>query len=300
MGVSIRGFFNDGAAALTIPGTEAETRLTPNRGLHVNLRSQNGVEFGTNANPIFTKTASLFAVGGLDLDAFNAGVQNFAATGGVFNDGLAAVPSGDEAEARITAFRALHHNLRDSSGNELLTQKVSALSIPVVVASDQSPIKHQGDFANGVTDAGNPVKVGGLAKTAIPVKVADGQRVNGVFDAAGRQITTYADRSTVVRGLPVNLTTTTETTILAAAGAGIFQDITRLVIANSGSAQSSFSIRDTTGGTVQLAFTLDKNTSIDLIFDGYPMQQTTANSNWTAQLGAAGTCVVTAFGVQKF
>lgn len=44
-----------------------------------------------------------------------------------------------------------------------------------------------GDVASGVADSGNPVKVGGLAKTGLPTAVADGQRVAGLMDLYGRR-----------------------------------------------------------------------------------------------------------------
>lgn len=53
---------------------------------------------------------------------------------------MTALISGKQATTRLTAYRALHTNLRDSSGNELLGSKVSASSIPTVLASDQAAI----------------------------------------------------------------------------------------------------------------------------------------------------------------
>lgn len=53
-----------------------------------------------------------------DKTAFTYGTSMFVPVGGVYNDTAASVPSGDQAAARITQFRAVHVNLRDSSGNE--------------------------------------------------------------------------------------------------------------------------------------------------------------------------------------
>jgi hypothetical protein len=52
---------------------------------------------------------------------FTAGSTDIANVGGVFNDGLAAVTSGNAAAPRITSFRGLHVNMRDNNGNEIAT-----------------------------------------------------------------------------------------------------------------------------------------------------------------------------------
>jgi len=43
----------------------------------------------------------------------------------------------------------------------------------------------QGNVPNGATDAGNPVKIGGVASTAVPTAVTIGQRVNAWFSTNG-------------------------------------------------------------------------------------------------------------------
>lgn len=56
-----------------------------------------------------------------DNSAFTAGTTVESNMGGVFNDGLTAVTSGNGAAARITPNRALHVNLRNNSGTEIGT-----------------------------------------------------------------------------------------------------------------------------------------------------------------------------------
>lgn len=56
-----------------------------------------------------------------DNSAFSAGSTAISNTGGVFDDGLAAVTSGNGAAARITANRGLHVNIRNASGTEIGT-----------------------------------------------------------------------------------------------------------------------------------------------------------------------------------
>jgi hypothetical protein len=149
------GVFNDGLAAVA-SGNAAAPRITAQRGVHVNLRNNSGTETGTATAPLRvdptgtttqpvsgTVTANAgtgsFTVGQAtgtnlhmvcdsgctagslftDNTAFTAGTTSESNIGGVFNDGLAAVTSGNAAAARITGSRALHTNLRNNSGTEL-------------------------------------------------------------------------------------------------------------------------------------------------------------------------------------
>lgn len=79
-------------------------------------------------------------VGVADKTAFTYGTSIDQPIGGVFQDTSPALTAGQSGVARLTANRAFHMNLRDSSGNELLGQKVMAASVPVVFASDQSAL----------------------------------------------------------------------------------------------------------------------------------------------------------------
>ena len=55
-----------------------------------------------------------------------------------------------------------------------------------VYATAIVPMK--GDVAAGVTDSGNPVKVGGYGSNAAPTAVSNGQRVNAWFSQKGQQV----------------------------------------------------------------------------------------------------------------
>lgn len=50
-----------------------------------------------------------------------------------------------------------------------------------------------GDTANGATDAGNPVKIGGKANSAAPTPVTSGQRVDAWRDLFGRAVVSDLD-----------------------------------------------------------------------------------------------------------
>jgi hypothetical protein len=85
-------------------------------------------------------TGGSLTLGSADKTAFTYGTTDQLTIGGVYQDGSATLTSGQSGAVRLTQYRAVPTNLRDSSGNELLGQKAMAASIPVVVASDQANI----------------------------------------------------------------------------------------------------------------------------------------------------------------
>lgn len=77
------------------------------------------------------------SLGSADKTTFTYGTTTQLTIGGVYQDTTPTITSGQQGALRLTSYRGLHSNLRDSSGNELLGQKAMAASVPVVVASNQ-------------------------------------------------------------------------------------------------------------------------------------------------------------------
>lgn len=88
----------------------------------------------------FTGSITIGSIGVTDKSSFTYGGSLEQPVGGVFNDTGATLTSGTTGALRLTSARGLHTNLRDANGNQLLGQALSAASLPVVLASDQSPI----------------------------------------------------------------------------------------------------------------------------------------------------------------
>src|SRR6516165_6876511 len=148
-----------------------------------------------------------------------------------------------------------------------------------------------GDIAAGSADSGNPAKIGGVARTANPTAVANGQRVNASFDKLGKQVVIGALRET--KGdQKTSITTTTETTVVTAGGAGVFNDIYGIVVTNKSATTVFVDFRDSTGGAVvtTLAAPANDTRGLTLTVDS-AITQTTAANNWTAQLSSATTSV---------
>jgi hypothetical protein len=125
---NISAVFNDSIPALT-SGNAGAVRATSDRMLYVNigklggaaLSGANVVDGGNTAFRVNCVVGCSASAGFTDNSAFSAGAMAESNIGGVYNDSLAGVTSGNAAAARITANRALHVNLRNASGNEVGT-----------------------------------------------------------------------------------------------------------------------------------------------------------------------------------
>lgn len=58
----------------------------------------------------------------------------------------------------------------------------------IITGSGASASQVQGNIAAGVADAGNPVKIGGLASIGVPIARNNGERVDAWFDYRGAQV----------------------------------------------------------------------------------------------------------------
>ena len=157
-------------------------------------------------------------------------------------------------------------------------------------ASDSVAAVSSGDVAHDAADSGNPISVGGIARTAWASVSAALDRVKATFDLQGRQIV----RANAPRGLrtknAITLTSTTETALLAAA-ASTFHDLTKLWISNTSATGQRVAFRDTTGGQVIFPWYVPAGQSVGFTDSNDPIEQTSVNTNWTAQLSAAVTDV---------
>lgn len=145
-----------------------------------------------------------------------------------------------------------------------------------------------GSAAHDSASPGVPIMVAARANNANPTAVAAGDVTYLNADLAGRLLTTKSDRALVVRSATLTVTNTTETSILSAGAAGVFHDVTSLVITNGSSVGSIASIRDVSAGTVQFTCWVPALGGIVMNFDP-PLNQTTAASAWTIQMGTTAT-----------
>lgn len=185
-----------------------------------------------------------------------------------------------------------------------VTQPVSIASVPSHAVTNAGTFAVQaacaGDVASGSSDSGNPIKVGGLAKTSNPTAVTDGQRVNALFDKLGKQVAVGAIRD--LKGVTQTSVsnTTAETTIITAV-ASTFMDLYGLILANTGATTTKVTIKDATAGTTRAIIevpTLETRGFMLSVDSAVP--QAVVNNNWTVTCASATTALeVTAFWVKN-
>jgi len=132
---------------------------------------------------------------------------------------------------------------------------------------------------------GSVSQIGVGAETTLPALHAAGDAVRALADLHGRLITCPYNFRADINHNHITLTTTTETTLIAAGGAGIFFDLIHLQIAQiGGGAPCTCDIRDATTGTIRYSFRTTPDISYSATFT-VPLTQSSGNNNWTAQLG---------------
>lgn len=157
-----------------------------------------------------------------------------------------------------------------------------------------------GTAAHDAAVSGNPLLQGAEARTTNPTAVGNGDAVRIMADDLGRQVVVpHAVRDRTTHNT-ITLTSTTETTLIAAGGAGVFRDLVLLTLTNTSATAVRVDIRDSTAGTVRLSMFLAADGGGAVIPFPVPLNQATANNNWTAQLSAAVTDVrITAQAVEN-
>lgn len=146
--------------------------------------------------------------------------------------------------------------------------------------------------ATAATAPANAVQVGGAAMTTLPTAVTAGQLSEIAVDKFGRVVTLASSTRDNVAGSGVTtITSTTETTIIAAGAAGVFNDVHMILVSNTSATDVRVDIRDSTAGTIQFTFWAKGGTNTVGFSSTVPWPQTTAANNWTAQLSAAVTDV---------
>ena len=211
--------------------------------------------------------------------------------------------NGVSAPASTTRLTIGHFRLVDIGINKVQisgieqTGTTSAVSVMSTLGS-QLNAQVTGAAALGSTATGNPVFTAGVSATAIQTARTAGQVVTPAMDKIGRTIPANEQiRDLTIMSPMVTLTTTTETTIVAAV-ASIFNDMRAAVITNSSATGTLVSFRTTTGGSIVFNVFVPATTTLTVSIP-VAARQATVNTNWTAQLGTAVTSVfITPFVIQ--
>lgn len=161
--------------------------------------------------------------------------------------------------------------IQDGGGSITVDGSVSVSGTPQVIGS----VVHDG------ADADAPVKIGGRARTSERTAVANDDRVDAVFDVAGKQIVLpYANPENFVSGaITTAMTSTTSTSLLAAPGSGLRNYITTIIVSNSHATQGTdVIIQDGSGGTTLMTIPADSVYGGAVISLPTPLRQPTSNT----------------------
>jgi len=133
------------------------------------------------------------------------------------------------------------------------------------------------------------------AVSTLPATTTVGQTVGALSDQTGRMVVIGALRTQKQRQ-KTNITTTTETAISAAPGAGKWLDCYGIICTNSSATATIVDFRDSTGGNIQatLAIPAGDTRGFTMPIDAAIMA-TGTNTNWTAQPRTAVSSVEVTF-----
>ena len=209
------------------------------------------------------------------INATNSTGTGIAAAGlvGQFDDvSPTAITENQFGNVRMSANRNLYGTIRDAAGNERGVNVTAGNALVVDGSASTQPVSGTvsitanssvnlaqvaggttinsgvtgalatgGDTAAAATDAGNPVKVGGIAKSSEPTAVTTGQRANFYTDLVGKQvIIPYANPENFVNGTTAAITDTTSTSVIASAGGSLRNYITSILVTNSHATVGTF------------------------------------------------------------
>ena len=129
------------------------------------------------------------------------------------------------------------------------------------------------------------------SRTSVAPTVASGTPVPAIGDKVGRQVMALQQFRENIRVAPqITVTTTSETTLIAAGGAGVYNDISLIACLNTSATPVRVDIRDVTAGTVLFSIYLPAG-DMRGYMDPVLIPQTSANNNWTIQLASGVTSV---------
>ena len=163
----------------------------------------------------------------------------------------------------------------------LLVNQVSGSVFSTTVTNDAAALLVQ--QVSGSTDS---TEVSGIARQTNPTAVADAAVVKASFDDLGRQVVTPYQVRDLVSTAYLATSTGIETTLLGAAGAGIFLDCVEIVCANTSGAAVDVDFRAVTGGNVEFSISVPANSTAGKV-PSVPWPQGNANNNWTADVAGA-------------
>lgn len=179
-----------------------------------------------------------------------------------------------------TITNSVSASIVDSSG----VQYSGSNPVPITVISGAltSTVAVGDSAARAADNGGNPVKIGGIARTTNPSAYADGDRSNIGTDKIGRAINRPVQVRDLIKTAYVTLSTGTEATLIAGVS-GAFLDLIYVIAANTSSAAQQLDIRATTAGNIVASLYIPANSSVGFALP-VPFPQDNQGNNWTVDM----------------
>jgi hypothetical protein len=174
-----------------------------------------------------------------------------------------------------TELRASTLDVKQVSGAIYSVEVTNIIASTTAIIGDKAADEADGDS--------NPIKVGGVARTANASAVGNGDRVSATFDTRGRQVVLPYNVRDLRATAYVSLATGTEATLLAAS-AGEFHDLVWVMGANQSDAAVLVDIRAVTAGNVSMSLEIPANSTAG-IAPPIPYPQADTGNNWTVDMG---------------
>jgi hypothetical protein len=217
-----------GTQRIVIASDQPVIPISDNSG---SLTVDNGGTFGVQDSQVVADNA-----------AFTDGTTKVFMGGYVFDETAGtSLTENDAAASRIDSKRAQVLVLEDETtrGRRLTitssnAAKVDGSGVTQPVSGTVTASNTAGDVAHDSADSGNPVKVGGVARSSEITAVANGDRANLVTDLVGKLITLpYCNPENLLAGSTSDITGTSNTSIIAPQGASVRIYVTSLIVTNS-------------------------------------------------------------------
>ena len=273
------------ADVISIQGITAMTPVTVDLGANNDVTVTSGTITETNSTEILADTASIdtnmATVAGdtTSLDTkivTGAGTEAGAVRVTIATDSTGVLSVDDNGGA-----------LTVDNGGTFATQ-VDGAALTALQLIDDTVVTHDAT----VSAAGNQMM--GSALTTNPTAVGTGDAVRIMCDDQGRVVTSpHSVRDLVGITHTALSATTSETTVVAAGGAGVFRDIVGITVHNGGAALNQVTIRPSTAGTAMFIFQLAADGGGTVFTPPVPIPQTTANNVWSAQCSVSGDVDIT-------
>lgn len=170
-----------------------------------------------------------------------------------------------------------------ASGNGTVSAGVQRVSI----ASDNTVLPAVGAGATGSAVPANASYTGFIASTALPTAGTAGNMIGAMSDKFGRQVMLPGTIRDLVGTQTTTISSSTSETTIVTAAASVFNDLTALVVSNTSATAARVDFRDTTGGSVLFSLYVPAGDTRGISLGGFPIPQTTVNTNWTAQSSAS-------------